>query len=327
MVNNERNSIDFDPHKEANFLAELSIEVDRLDVLRREVSTAITERLVLQGSRKFRLVDGKITDLESGKQIGDIVVNGGNQAEIGAFNTIESMVTDSESGEMMVHFSPANKILGYSLNVVDVWYKREGDEVTLLRFFVDEDFSQMKATYRTLGGESVESKTEMLAKPIKVDDLNLGQILSLLNLKLPKTNLNQSDVEEKVKYLLNYFLTVYRQEQMTSDPELIQRFFLAAWDNVAKSDNGVSDDLRSSQAIDGMTLWMYALAPMVVRQTKVMSGCSGLGLKAEFMGTGKGWIIVAGDTGLRFVLGETTGLKFCERCGCWHSGSKCPLCD
>jgi hypothetical protein len=45
------------------------------------------------------------------------------------------------------------------------------------------------------------------------------------------------------------------------------------------------------------------------------------------MGNGVGVIIVVTAEGISYRIGSTEGLTLCEKCGCWHSGTKCPICD
>jgi len=41
-----------------------------------------------------------------------------------------------------------------------------------------------------------------------------------------------------------------------------------------------------------------------------------------------GIIIVKKDDGtIIYRLGNVDGMTLCEKCGCWHSGDKCPICD
>lgn len=40
----------------------------------------------------------------------------------------------------------------------------------------------------------------------------------------------------------------------------------------------------------------------------------------------RGVIIVVTPDGIKYKVGRTEGLVYCEKCGCWHSGEKCPVC-
>ncbi len=48
---------------------------------------------------------------------------------------------------------------------------------------------------------------------------------------------------------------------------------------------------------------------------------------SQEIGRGIGTIAMRGVEGIRFLVGNTEGLNYCKKCGCWYSGDKCPICD
>ncbi len=72
------------------------------------------------------------------------------------------------------------------------------------------------------------------------------------------------------------------------------------------------------------------LFEMIMRQRGYLlnvSGSHGGSWLSRDLGRGQGIITLNIGGKIEYRLGQTEGLKHCEKCGCWHSGEKCPICD
>ena len=58
-----------------------------------------------------------------------------------------------------------------------------------------------------------------------------------------------------------------------------------------------------------------------------ISGSHGGSWLSQDLGREQGIIALNIGGKIEYRLGRTEGLKHCEKCGCWYSGEKCPVCN
>lgn len=74
-----------------------------------------------------------------------------------------------------------------------------------------------------------------------------------------------------------------------------------------------------------MQLNIYKFGKIEIRNV-AGHGCGGTAQEGQF-GSGQGWILVVVDGKMTAYFGSTENMSYCSRCGCYHSGDKCPFCD
>jgi hypothetical protein len=57
-----------------------------------------------------------------------------------------------------------------------------------------------------------------------------------------------------------------------------------------------------------------------------VSGSHGGSWLSNEMGNGVGVIAIMTADGISYRVGNTEGLTYCLKCGCYYSGDKCPAC-
>lgn len=72
----------------------------------------------------------------------------------------------------------------------------------------------------------------------------------------------------------------------------------------------------------------YLFEILMARMGNQINAEGGHGSSWNNSSNGIGMIMSVGSNGeISYRLGKTEGLTHCEKCDCWYSGDKCPLCD
>ena len=307
----------FNPVVEADYLDTLGDIEIRKKVLESEVATAVQEAFLNKFERSYNFVDGKIFDDEAKRNIEELVLRCGRTPEIEAMIKIQEGLDMGR--KMMVHFSAANLEYDYPSNCVDFWWRTE-HEVKWLRVVVKNDFIDLKNVYENLGGKNKpEDVMELLAQPVGVDGLNIGEVLEMLDLTAEINSITDVKIRESVQVLMRGFTEKFGEE-IVNNPNVIFRLFSAAIAeakriNEVEIDNQIDDE-------DNMWLYLNASLQMSLMQT---GGCASFNSVADF---GVSRYIVINNGAMEIVKGEAPeGYKLCEHCGLYYSGDKCPICD
>jgi hypothetical protein len=305
----------YDPVLEAGFLVGLEPGV-RGRVLEREVKTAVYEAFLTSFRRDYQWRDGRIYDGESGLYISDLTSKGGRPEEMTAIKTIESGL---EKGRMVVNFSPQNAFYDYPQNCVDFW-RRDEEEIVWTRFVVQNRFKELALVWKDLGGEGeVTDEFELLAQPVETDE-KLAEVLMRLELASENRVTSKMKIDGVVEGLAEEFRREFG-DNLEKDPEKIFRLFSAAM--VETRRNKGNDDGRVSVEIPAD--W-YLYGQMVMVRTAT-GGCAGFNMVGQF-GPGRGYFTVSGGEGVKVMKGLIPeGYTFCNKCGVWYSGGKCPFCN
>ena len=104
--------------------------------------------------------------------------------------------------------------------------------------------------------------------------------------------------------------------------------FIDIWDFI-KEGKDVENKLKMEKdvtlAIEGANGDNYVFEEIMTRMGNDINQEGGCG---SSWNNGMGMIVsVDGKGQFSFRLGYTEGLNFCNKCGCWYSGNRCPLCD
>lgn len=309
----------FNPQLEVNYLDSLDQNIEiRKKVLESEVATAVQEAFLNKFERKYSFVDGKIFDDETQRNIEESVWKCGRNPEIEAITKIQEGLDIGR--KMVVHFSPANPEYDYPSNCVDFWWKNV-DEVRWLRVVVENDFLDLKNVYENLGGEKeIENVMDLLAQPVGVDKINMGEILEMLDLVAEINKITDVKIRESVQTLMHGFAEKFGEE-ITTNSNVIFRLFSAAIAE-AKRINEDEDDYFED---DDEQMWQYLNATMQMRSMQT-GGCASMNSVADFGGQSR-YILMSGGN-MEIIKGEIPeGFKLCEHCGLYYSGDKCPICD
>lgn len=190
----------FKPKLEVEYLRRLPDSKKRI-VLAEQLATAVGESTRFSFQRQYRWEDFVVDD-NSGESLGEVLVRGQVLAETVAWSVIENGLRNE--GKMIVNFSPDNPNLYYPNGVVDFW-ERRGETVTWSRATVDDSFNQMSAIYRDLTGEKIETRNEMLAKPIVIENGKPNDVLNLLKVVGEKVSVTQEQIKQVAEIIVKGF--------------------------------------------------------------------------------------------------------------------------
>lgn len=322
-MNKEKlNKVGFNQDLEANFLATLDNFEVRKQVLEDEVATAVHEAFLQKFENGYYLKDGKIVDKKTLKPLEDLVFNCGHVPEIEAMVKIQKELNSKTN--LVVNFSPRNEEYDYPMDCVDFWWQTE-EEIRWLRVVVKNDFESLKKIYNSLGGEKVDTVMELLANPIGINDLKIGEILAMMDTMEEINKITDIEIRESVKLLMEGFVSKFDRE-ITENPDVIFRLFSAAIAEAKKINKEKEKGFECN--INGeIDMWMYLNASMETRMMNT-GGCASFNNVGEF-GSGQGYIILrSSDGSIRITKGEVPeGYKYCEHCGMYYDGDKCPVCN
>lgn len=319
-----RSELRFDPIYEVRFLTRVSSELRRR-VMIQEMAGAIEEKYFVQFSKTYSVVENDLIEVDSEREIMDLVERETCQEEIDAYGEIRRLILNGS--KFVVHFSPKNPTLNYEKNCVDFWVvEEEGGEVRWLRFGVKNGLESLAEVYKLIGGQGlIENEFDLLRNPVAPEEVRLAGVLSLLSLSNESTKIESREIRAVTQTLVDGFFKRCG-ERLYDDPDLVMRVYLAAKNEVKRLINkGKRVDIVAF--VKSIAVDFYRWAKMKVRVVKESGYCSGFGYDGEFGATAsQGWVIK--EIGGRLVVekGSTEGLTFCERCQCWYSGSRCPLC-
>lgn len=312
----------FNPKLEASYLDSLDKDIElRKTVLESEVTTAVQEAFLNKFERKYAFRDGKIFDDETKKTVEETVLRCDRAPEIEAINKIQDGL--DKGRKMMVHFSAANPEYDYPANCVDFWWKNE-DEVKWLRVVVENDFTDLKDVYTDLGGEKeIGNVMELLAEPVGVDEMNIGEVLEMLDLVKEINSITDTEIRESVQTLMRGFTEKFGEE-ITSNPNIIFRLFSAA---IAEAKRINESDDEEYYDDEEENMWNYLNATMQTRAMET-SGCASVTNVGAFESGTQMYLLDNGYGGLTIINGEAPdGYKLCKHCGLYYLGDKCPICD
>lgn len=321
----QKEIIFFDANKEIGYLKEIEPK-RRMVAFGQELETAMQELFWIQSEGLNRVLkDGRLKDPVTDCFLDEIVWKGKNNLEIKAFSKIQENLR--AGNDLVIHFSPANKDLDYSGNLVDFWISnKDKQQIKYIRFFVKDNFSKFKRLYKFLGGKEINSKEEMLANPLVVDnEIKMAQIMKNLVLVNKRSNrVTAIKIKETIKLVLNEFLEEYG-DSVFEDEELIDRIYGGVQDILLK-DRDI-DDIEVRREVIEIDISNYKFADIIGRQ-EIMGGgfCPGKAISLVF-GEGKGMIVKKVNGELVIKEGNTEGLTKCELCGYYYIGNKCPLCN
>lgn len=323
VIESEKEVIYFDSNREIKYLETIDDNY-RFVALRNELETAMQEIFwVRSGGLDRVLENGRLKDLSTNSYIDQYVWNGSSKLEINAFEKIQKSL--SEGSRLVVHFSPANSDLGYDDNLVDFWINDlEEKKIKYLRIFVKDDFDVLSKIYKEISGENINSREEMLAKPLVIWDelVKMVNIQQKLRLSDKKINITNDRIKEVCCFILGDF---YKQfdNKIFERSDLIDRIYSGIYETLFEKGDK-NDELIDLFLRERIDTYMYSqIAGMKVRS---MSGsCPGLNKTVTF-GSGEVPIVSKVNGELIFTKGSKEGLKECKTCGYWYSGDSCPLC-
>jgi len=292
--------LNFDPVNEVGYLRRFGGEL-RKQQLTREVGTSLAELFLSEHSHEYQIIGGQICDVATGISIRNLSDEGESEERI------ERMILDG--ARMAVNVSLKNKELGYFDDMVDIWKVEDEGKINLFRFKVDMDEADLANFNRLMGGE--------------VSEYRLAEVAAMLNLAKEKDGVSIGKIIVIAKELMASFERNYG-EKLFLDAELITRLYVAVRFEVERR-REECPVVERRVGIDPFRMRQYLFEEF--RVTKIAGGgaCPGSSLSGEF-GWGQGMIIVKTDNGLVFRVGNTEGLSFCPKCGCFYSGDKCPIC-
>lgn len=291
--------LNFNPVSEVGYLRRFGRELRRQQ-LGREIGTSLAELFLSEYSHEYQLLDGQICDVATGIPIRSLSSEG--EAE----ERVERMILGGVG--MVVNVNPKNKELGYFDDVVDIWKVEDGGRVNLFRFKVDMSEVELTNFDKLMGGE--------------VKEYRLAEVVAMLNLAKERDGVSIGKIMAIAKELIAGFERNYG-EKLFLDAELITRLYIAVRLEVEKR-REECPVVERKVGVDPFRIQQYLFGELKV--TKVAGGgCGGSSLSGEF-GLGQGIIIINTADGITFKVGNTEGLNFCSKCGCFYSGDKCPVC-
>ena len=311
---NEIKSRGFSSEDEAKFLARLEGDVRRVN-LEQELKTQIAEDFgLIQFTLKYDFYDGRLVDKKSKQSTVELTERGGIEEETSSIKKIERGLLE-QPDSIWIHFSPANKKLGYPSNCVDFWRRSEGGEVIWNRIVVEDGFERMNEVRTFLSEEEkVSDEMEILGAPIKTE-LKLCELFDLFKLSELKNACTMEFIESVVKAYTDEFESKFG-ETLTDDSETIFRLYSSCYTAIKRGQN--SGELLSRRQLD---LYMFGQMNRIMEVESF--GCAATTTIGEF-GEKVGYYIL--DNG-QVKYGEIPdGYKECKKCGCWYSGESCPFC-
>jgi hypothetical protein len=291
--------LNFDPVKEVNYLRKFLGE-SRKHQLEREVSTSLAELLLSEYSHDYLWDGEKISDKETGIKAGDLSENCVFESQ-----RIKEIEEELKKGkDLVVSVSPKNKDLDYPDDMVDFWKRGEGERLTLLRF-----------------------KTGMCDKKLKdfesmnKDGYKLADLIGMLSLVKENKGSSMTLIEGVVANLTTEFELEFG-EKIYVDSEMMTRLYIAIRLEVERKSKEVGIESRNYVML-ASEIRNYLYGELRVKKSSG-GGCGGSSLSGQF--ASEGIIIIKTADGISFRKGNTEGLTYCSRCGCWYSGEKCPIC-
>jgi hypothetical protein len=291
--------LNFNPVSEVGYLRRFGRELRRQQ-LGREIGTSLAELFLSEYSHEYQLVDDQICDVATGIPIRSLSNEGESEERI------ERMILGG--AEIVVNVSPKNKELGYFDDVVDIWKAENGGRINLFRFKVDMSEAELANFDRLMGGE--------------VKEYRLAEVVTMLNLAKERDGVSIGKIMAIAKELVASFERSYG-EKLFLDAELITRLYVAIRLEVERR-REECPVIEREVGVDPFVIRQYLYGEL---KTTIVAGggCGGSSLSGEF-GQGQGIIIINTAEGISFRVGNTEGLTFCPKCGCFYSGDKCPIC-
>ena len=292
--------LNFNPVSEVGYLKRFGGEL-RKQQLTREIGTSLAELFLSEHSHEYQIIGGQICDVATGISIRNLSNEGASEEKI------ERMILNG--ARMVVNVSLKNKELDYFDNVVDIWKVEDGGRVNLFRFKVDMSETELASFDRLMGGE--------------VKEYRLAEVVAMLSLAKERDGVSIGKIMVIAKELTANFERNYG-ERLFIDAELITRLYVAVRLEVERR-REESPVIERRIGVDPWRMRQYLFDEFRVVKTAGGGACPGSSLSGEF-GQGQGIIIVNSADGLTFRVGNTEGLTFCPKCGCFYSGDKCPIC-
>lgn len=314
------NSKNFDSRLEPRYLGQFENISMRLDQSEEEMATSLKEMYLSQFEHDYVFIDGHLFDEKTNLDIALLTENGGIEEENWAMTKIIKLL--GEGNNLIVNISGENKDLGYPDNMIDFWLSGKDGKVRVLRYKVDGDTKWLNDFYKTIGGElSNPSVSEMLADPVGVKNHKLAEVLNMLVISKETAKINDKRIEDVTHELTVYFYKEFGAA-IFEDPNLILRLYLAIGNEIKQSGRLVE---ITKTAISQMQINIYKFGQLEIKNI-AGHGCGGVAQEGKF-GSSQGWILEVKDGKMTSRFGTTEGLSYCSRCGCYHSGEKCPFCD
>jgi len=310
----------FDPAREVEYLKQIDDD-KKYVALGQELKTAIQELSFIQGGALERVLEnGRIKEPTINTFLDRFVEK--DSLDMVAFNKIQEGLKDGNN--LVVHFSPQNIEMNYPANVIDFWINQEKDgKINFLRFFVDDNLEKMKSIYKAFGGkEEIKSSVDLLTNPLITNDFRMADIMRNLMVSDKKIETTKNKIDNVVDHIMEDFYSDF-ENRIFFHKDLINRIFSASYE-VALNESSFNEMEINDYLIRRIGNFMYGQ----ISEMKVRNGggaCPGVVKTAEF-GPGRGMIISIEDGSFVVKEGNTEGLTFCKKCGCWYSGDNCPLC-
>lgn len=309
----QERQIGFSPEKEEKFLSRLNDGCRRVN-LEQELKTQLAEDFgLVEFSLKFRLDEkGKIVDLLSGEEMVELTKRGGVEEEVESITKIEAgLGRGSES--VWVHFSPKNEELGYASNCVDFW-RREGKKVVWNRVAVKNNLAEMNELRNLLSGEKrVMTEWEILAQPVEVKGVSLGEIFDLLAISEVKNEVTKNQIDRIVENYTESFASELGEE-LVNNKDFIFRLYSLCYREL---------EMNNTEMTIRGEVENYMYGSLMGVRTEASFGCSVTTIVGSF-GEKVGYYVLANGEVKRGQIPE--GFKECKKCGCWYAGEKCPFC-
>lgn len=307
--------VGFSSLNEKNYLDRISPNFKRQS-LEQELKTQLAEDFgLIEFTLKYKIQNGKIIDLISGGQeLVELTSRRGVDEEVISIKKIENDLINNPE-KTCIYFSPKNEKLGYPQNCVDFW-RVVDDEVVWNRMVVKNSFEEMNRVRTFLSGEKeVNNEMEILKSPIAVD-LKLVEIFNFFQLNESKNIYSFDYIERVVIKYLSEFEDGFG-EKLTNSDDLIFRLYSACW----KALKVIEKD--EELIVDRGELKSYMYGTMNKVSVERSSGCAATTTIGSF-GEKVGWYVLPSG---EVVKGEIPdGYRYCEHCGCWYLGEKCPFC-
>ncbi len=317
----EKEILFFDPEKEVEYLKRIDDDKKYI-ALELELKTAMQELFCIQGGALERVLEnGRIKDEKTNVFIDKFMTS--NPLDKEAFDKIQKGL--NEGNKVVAHFSPINMELGYTMNIVDFWLNsKQNENIKYVRLFVNDDFERLKLIYETFGGkEKIESANDLLTNPLATNDFKMAEIMVNLTQTDKKIETNKNRIDDVVEQIMENFYDNF-EKKMFSKKDLINRIFSACYDVVLK---GKSLDEVEVNDYLGRNFGDFMFGQILEMKTRKGGGaCPGIVATAEF-GSSKTMVTYENGSLVYKTIESADGLKFCEGCGYYYSGDKCPICD
>ena len=309
----QERQIGFSPEKEEKFLSRLNDGCRRVN-LEQELKTQLAEDFgLVEFSLKFKLDErGKIVDLLSGEEMVELTKRGNVGEEVESIARIEAGL-GREPESVWVHFSPKNEELGYAGNCVDFW-RREGKKVVWNRVAVRNNLSEMNRLRNWLSGEKRKmTEREILAQPVEVRGVNLGEIFDLLAISEAKNEVTKNQIDRIVENYTESFASELGEE-LVNNKDFIFRLYSLCYREL---------EMNNTEMTIRGEVENYMYGSLMGVRTEASFGCSVTTTVGSF-GEKVGYYVLASGEIKKGQIPE--GFKECKKCGCWYEGEKCPFC-